>query len=487
MKLQLLQKRISSFPRLKNAKCAALDSVKYRNTYIRNATIVLPIKKSEEFQMKAIDKIIGYANIKGELCQISDTLKNYEFYEKLGVTAPRGLLLYGEPGVGKSLMATAIIEESGRRAFICRKDKPNGDFVKHIKDTFDKAAESAPSIVYLDDMDKFTNGDERHPDAEEYVTVQSCIDEVKGKGVFVLATVNNIRNLPHSLYRPGRFDRTIKVEAPHGRDAERIIAHYLKDKKLVEDIDHKTIARIMDGRSCAELETVINEAGLYAGYERAEYITMNHFMEACMRTIFKVAASSADDYIKDDTSATDKCASAYSHIIWHEAGHAVVSEVLCPGSVTIVSAYSRAGTPGGFTAYYNERNTAPLYWSKSRITGSLAGMAAIEQKLGFFDIGNSTDLDQAFEEATDLVVRNCICGLHLHKTVYEESSPTLRVMQEQAVSAEIEKHYRKAKEILAANSEFLDKIAAALNEKKLLIMSDIQAIKATCTIIPATL
>ena len=159
--------------------------------------------------MKAMDKIIGYSSIKRELKQISDTLKNREAYDKLGVSSPRGLLLYGDPGVGKSLMAAAIIEESGRPAYICRKDKPNGDFVKYIKETFDKAAENAPSIVFLDDMDKFTNGDERHPDAEEYVTVQSCIDEVRGKEVFVLATVNNIRNLPRSLRRAGRFDRTI--------------------------------------------------------------------------------------------------------------------------------------------------------------------------------------------------------------------------------------------------------------------------------------
>lgn len=123
--------------------------------------------------MSKFDKIIGYSAVKKELKQIADTLKNREVYAKLGVSSPRGLLLYGEPGVGKSLMASAVIEESGRKAFVCRKDQPNGDFVKVIKATFEKAIENAPSIVLLDDMDKFANGDERHPDAEEYVTVQS--------------------------------------------------------------------------------------------------------------------------------------------------------------------------------------------------------------------------------------------------------------------------------------------------------------------------
>lgn len=143
--------------------------------------------------MSKFDMIIGYTATKKELKQIADTLRNRDVYDKLGVSAPRGLLLHGQPGVGKSLMASAIIEASERPAFVCRKDKPNGDFIKEIKATFDKAIADAPSIVYLDDMDKFANGDERHPDAEEYVTVQSALTKRKAKNVFVLATANNLR------------------------------------------------------------------------------------------------------------------------------------------------------------------------------------------------------------------------------------------------------------------------------------------------------
>lgn len=436
--------------------------------------------------MKAMDKIIGYSNIKRELKQVADTLKNREAYESLGVCAPRGLLLYGEPGVGKSLMASAVIEESGRRAFICRKDKPNGDFVNHIKETFDKAAENAPSIVFLDDMDKFANGDERYPDAEEYVTVQSCIDEVKDKEVFVLATVNNIRNLPKSLHRAGRFDRVIEVETPHGKDAENIIAHYLGSKKFVGGVDAKTIARIMDGRSCSELETVINEAGLYAGYERAEYITMDHFMEACMRTIFDVSPKSDEESEEDYYSSLSDSAKMMLQVVYHEAGHAVVSEILCPESVTLVCAYDRCGNKGGFTDYYNDRSTTPLYWKKSRAVSSLGGMAAAEQVFGIFDAGNGNDLEQAFDTTKDLVVSNCICGLHLHKNEFEDSQ-RLWAEQEQAVAAEIEKYYKKAKEILSRNKEFFEKIAEALAKKGVLAMTDIKAIKETCKITPVAL
>ena len=451
------------------------------------ARIGLPTKKKRGQRMKAIDKIIGYSAIKGELRQIGDTLKNREAYEKLGASTPKGLLLYGEPGVGKSLMATAVIEESGRQAFTCRKDKPNGDFVKHIKETFDLAAANVPSIIYLDDMDKFSNGDAKHPDAEEYVTVQSCIDEVKDKDVFVLATVNNISNLPKSLRRVGRFDRTIEVDVPRGKDAEKIIEHYLSTKKFVAGVDPKTIARIMDGRSCAELETVINEAGIFASYERAEYITMNHFIEACMRTIFN-ASGSSDSIDTDDADlyAAPESSDTASQIIWHEAGHTVVSEVLCPDSITLVSSRPCGGRMGGFTAYYNDRSTPPLYWLKSRVVGALGGMAAIEQIFGIFDAGNSSDLDIAFDRTRILVESNCTCGLHLHRNRFEDSE-RLTSDQEQAVASEVEKFYMKAKEIIALNREFLEKVADALAKKKILVMADIKEIKESCRIVPVSL
>lgn len=435
--------------------------------------------------MNAFDKIIGYASIKKELQQISDTLKNRDSYDKLGVKAPRGLLLHGEPGVGKSLMASAVIEESGRKVFTCRKDKPNGDFVKQIKTTFEDAVKNAPSIVYIDDMDKFANGDDRHPDAEEYVTVQSCIDEAKDKEVFVLATVNNMRCLPRSLYRAGRFDRIIKVSAPHGKDAEQIIEHYLKTKKFVDEIDSKTIARIIDGRSCAELETVINEAGLYAGYERAESITIDHFMRACLHTVFDMPFQNDDDGEDDEDyyiSLSDSD-NIYSQIVYHEAGHAVVSEVLCPESVTLIYAAKTNGNGrGGFTNYYNDNSKTPLYWNKSRIIGSLGGMAALEQKFGIQDVGCDRDLDQAFDGTRDLIVNTCVCGFHLHTAGYHDSQ-RLMSEQEQAVVTEVEKFYRKAKEILSLNREFFEKLAGTLSEKGLLSAIDIQKIKSECRII----
>ena len=434
--------------------------------------------------MKEFDKVIGYTDIKQELEQIADTLKNSASYEKLGVSAPKGLMLYGDPGLGKTLMATSLVEASGRSVFICRKDKPNGDFVRAIKETFDQAKENAPSIVFLDDMDKFANEDERHRDAEEYVTVQSCIDEVRGKDVFVLATANDIDFLPRSLLRAGRFDRCIEVEAPYGKDAEQIIAHYLEGKAFVSGIDPKEIAEIMEGCSCAELETVINEAGLYAGYERSESIRKEHFMKACLRIHFNVTSPMVDDENGIDLTAGDE---KLTRIVYHEAGHAVLAELLMPSSVALISAIGRCGRVGGFVSYCGTHEMNHDYWCRSRIIGSLGGMAAMEQRFGNTGTGAEHDLGQAFHMMDDLVGDSCSCGFAYYSKGMREDSEELKAKREMVVASEVEKAYRKAKEILAVNRTFFEKIAEELARKRLLTKKDVQRIKAECTIVPVAI
>jgi len=205
-------------------------------------------------ECKVFDSIIGYAEVKLELMRILDQLWYPEKYTALGVTDTHGLLLHGAPGVGKSTFAMGFLAASGRKTFICRKDKTNGDFVEEIVQTFDKAMEAAPSVILLDDLDKFANGDRRRRDTDEFVTVQTCIDRVKDKQVFVVATANDIEKLADSLTRAGRFDNVLKLECPRGKDAQDIVAHYLSKKAFVADMDVRRIGRLLNGRSCAELE-----------------------------------------------------------------------------------------------------------------------------------------------------------------------------------------------------------------------------------------
>ena len=157
--------------------------------------------------MSKFDKVIGYEDIKAELIRICDVVKNPKKYARLGVCMPRGIMLWGEPGLGKTLMAQCFIEESGCKSFIIRKDKPDGDLVNVIREVFNQAKAQGRAIVFLDDLDKFANEDNQHPDAEEYVTVQACIDSCKDSEVFVLATANDKWCLPDSLRRSGKIGR----------------------------------------------------------------------------------------------------------------------------------------------------------------------------------------------------------------------------------------------------------------------------------------
>ncbi len=243
--------------------------------------------------MSAFDKVVGYETIKNELLQICDMIRNREIYEKMGARLPQGVLLYGDPGLGKTLIAKSFIEESGLKSFVLRRDKGN-DFVAGITEIFREAKENAPSIVFLDDMDKFANQDRNHRDAEEYVAVQAGIDEVKGCNVFILATANAIWKLPDSLVRSGRFDRKIEVKCPTDKDADKIVRYYLSGKKIADSIDMDDLSKMISYTSCAELETILNEAAISAAHARKSVIETEDLIGA----VLKMQYGSGDNSVK---------------------------------------------------------------------------------------------------------------------------------------------------------------------------------------------
>ena len=320
--------------------------------------------------MKEFDKVIGYDGIKKVLSQYADVLKNPQRYSKLGVVPPNGILLFGKPGLGKTMLAKCFIEATGLKSYTIRKEKSNGDFVNYIKKKYDDARKEGNVIVFLDDMDKFSNADQDDSNTEEYVTIQSCIDECKGCGVFTIATVNKIRVLPDSLLRAGRFDEIIKVTTPKGKEAEIIIEHFLKSKKAVGDIDIKELALILEGESCAELETIINTAGIYAGYNNRSKIIQEDVIKSWLRTRLEA---------KD----LENCSNKITRIAIHEAGHVVTSEVLEPGSVTFATVYRDSQSKEGFTHIHKKDDYALIKeLQENDVISSLGGKAATEVLLG---------------------------------------------------------------------------------------------------------
>ena len=436
--------------------------------------------------MKEFDRIIGYAGIKQELEQTADILRNLDAYKAAGAKTPSGMLIHGAPGVGKSLMAECLIAAAGVPAFTARKDKVNGAFVDFIKHVFDEAARSAPSIVYLDDMDKFANTDEHHRNAEEYVAVQSCIDAVKDRDVFVLATTNELECLPDSLYRAGRFDKRVNVHRPDGGESAEIIRHYLSGKRLADDLDWEDVVMLMFDCTCAELESTLNEALLISISRREEAVSKASFMEAFFKTRvqmpFDIRARVSNG--GERGQMTEASAAERRKIAVHEAGHAAIYEILAGRAVSLATAFRKEDQRGGICYCYKPVECANRFWDEVHVLGGLGGRAAIDLVYGMADEGAGDDLHRVAALLRRRIESGVEFGMPFMPSGRMPDCESEKWRKEALVEAEVARLFQKAKEVLAANREFLDKLADAIAENEYLISSDIQAIKETCEIHP---
>ena len=206
--------------------------------------------------------------------------------------------------------------------------------------------------MLLDDLDKFSDQDEGC-DAEEFVVVQSCIDEIKGSDVFVIATVNNIKKLPFSLLRAGRLGKRLKVRLPKKDETTVIVKHYITKLNMFDELDEESIARMLIEEPCARIESVINNAAIKASYNRQKKVSMQNIIDSCLDMIFGAPESS--DPLPNDIMRK---------IAYHESGHALISELLDPGSVSIMSIRKTNDGDYGFVRYYRPEekdNTTQMF------------------------------------------------------------------------------------------------------------------------------
>ena len=433
--------------------------------------------------MNAFESIIGYEEIKYELKKTADVLKNTGKYKTFGVSAPKGLLFSGEPGIGKTLMANALILESGRKAFVCRKNMPDKEFINHIIKVFGEAKQQAPSVVFLDDIDKFANNDENHKDDSVFVTVQTMIDEIGENEVFVIATSNEPEKLPDSLKREGRFDKIIEVYAPFGNEGKEIVSHYLEKIKSTDIKDMESISRILEGKSCAAIQTLVNRAGIIAGYESDETVSDEHLIKAVLSGLYRIP----EYLIGQKRQSLENANVKMRRTVYHEAAHATVSEILSPGSVSLIAAYMNKNETVAFVSS-NANDDIPridnMYIS---IVTALAGKAAIRLKFGCDDTGANKDLGSAFITAKALISNECIYGFNLRNVPLPDISERKRDALSEVTAAEMERLFMKANEILVKNNDFFEKIAHELAIKGYLVRRDIDEIKSTCTITPVSI
>lgn len=426
--------------------------------------------------MSPFDSVIGYRSIKEELERTAGILRNASVYEAAGARIPTGMLIHGNPGVGKSLMSECFIEASGLPAFTCRKDMPDGEFVAHIRKLFDDAIAAVPCIVFMDDLDKFANTDVQHRNADAYVTVQACIDQVRGTGVFVLATANDLTCLPSSLVRAGRFDRKVHVPPPRGRDAEEIMRHYLRGRSLA-GITPEDVAMLMDGRSCAVLETVLNEALIYSVGREEDAISRGSFMDAYFAQEIAPPPAAEHDEITSSENGERR------RISVHEAGHAVVYEVLSGRSVALATAFRQNDHRGGVCLCRRPPDITSGQWNRVRTYAGLGGRAAADIVFGVADEGALDDLARVHASISQEITAGTVFGIINPPRSPRSNGQESRQELDLLTTAELERRYQRTKELLASNRLFLDKLADAIYENDYLVSSDIQAIKAECEIV----
>lgn len=413
------------------------------------------------------EKVIGYDSIKETLRQIADVLKRPEAYKEKGVSMPRGLLMESAPGLGKSLMASILMEESGRKSFVFRRINEGNTFLGEMKDIFDVAKEEAPSILLLEDLNLYVESNS--PYAPEWACLQACIDETSDADIFVIATTNDTRYMPQSLLRPGRFDYILNLNPPLGKTAENIVSYYLRDKNLAKDVQISDIVKAMPQVSCATLETVMNLAAINSVYRDHAHVQKEDIIDALLKVVYNLRKADCEENPQE-----------HQMIAVHEAAHAVVGEVLHSGSIGIITIRGSHGAIGGmesgFAVYAKSEEEF-----QDEIIKTLAGKAGTVLIYGIMDIRAAADIKKA-DQLLDIWLCHFAGGGFSGVEPSENRLSEPRLSYNEAIkSAKLEELYRRAYKILYDNRDFLLAVQKELLEHETLLNSDLAKIRESCT------
>ena len=429
---------------------------------------------------------IKFADVAGEdeakenLSEIVDYLHDPGKYREIGASMPKGILLVGPPGTGKTMLAKAVAGEADVPFF----SMSGSEFVEmfvgmgasKVRDLFKQAKEKAPCIVFIDEIDaigKKRDGQLGGNDEREQ-TLNQLLTEMDGfegnNGVIILAATNRPESLDPALTRPGRFDRRVPVELPDLKGREEILKVHAKKIKIAEDVDFNKIARMASGASGAELANIVNEAALRAVRDGRRFASQADLEES----IEVVIAG----YQKKNAIMTDH----EKHIVaYHEIGHALVAAKQTNSApVQKITIVPRTSGALGYTMQVEEGNHYLM--SKSEIENKIAtftgGRAAEEVVFGSVTTGASNDIEQAtklaramitrygMSEDFDMVAMETVNNQYLGGDTSLACSADTQAEIDRQVVALIKKQHDKAVKILTDNRDKLDELAKFLYEKE---------------------
>ena len=429
--------------------------------------------------------VAGLDEEKNEMIEIVDFLKEPKKFYEMGAKIPRGVLLCGQPGTGKTLIAKAIAGEA-KVPFI---SMSGSEFIEmfaglgasRVRKLFEKAKKIAPCIVFIDEIDAIgsrrTSGS--GAETENNQTLNQLLVEMDGfdteETIIVLAATNRPEMLDKALLRPGRFDRQITIALPDMKGREEILKIHAKDKKFADNVSMKDIAGDTAGFTGAELANILNEAAIIATIKKHEAITQNDIEEAVKKVTVGLEKQSRV------ISEKDKRLTAF-----HEAGHAIVSSQLeTQKDIKEVSIIPR-GVAGGYTMY--KTNEDKYYISKTemeeKLIALLGGRAAEKLVLNDISTGASNDIEVATQIAKDMIIKYGMSDNLGPISINTEKDPyELQLLGEKfgdAIGAEVkimlDTAYARAQTILTNNMDKLHAVAEVLIQKEVISAEEFEEI-----------
>lgn len=424
--------------------------------------------------------VAGEDEAKENLTEIVEYLHNPEKYKEIGASMPKGILLVGPPGTGKTMLAKAVAGEASVPFFSISGSEFVEMFVgmgaAKVRDLFNQAKEKAPCIVFIDEIDaigKKRDGSMGGNDEREQ-TLNQLLTEMDGfegnNGVIILAATNRPESLDPALTRPGRFDRRVPVELPDLKGREEILKVHAKKIRIAEDIDFNKVARMASGASGAELANIVNEAALRAIRDNRKYATQSDLEES----IEVVIAG----YQKKNAILTDK---EKWTVAYHEIGHAMVAALQTHSApVQKITIIPRTSGALGYTMQVEEGNHYLM--TKEELENKIAtltgGRAAEEVVYNSISTGASNDIEQATKLARGMVTRygmtddfdmvalETVTNQYLGGDVSLACSPQTQALIDEKVVSLVKTQHEKAISLLKNNREKLDEIAKFLYEKE---------------------
>ena len=426
------------------------------------------------------DDVAGEDEAKENLSEIVDYLHNPDKYKEIGASMPKGILLVGPPGTGKTMLAKAVAGEADVPFFSISGSEFVEMFVgmgaSKVRDLFSQAKEKAPCIVFIDEIDaigKKRDGNIGGNDEREQ-TLNQLLTEMDGfegnNGVIILAATNRPESLDPALLRPGRFDRRVPVELPDLKGREEILKVHTKKVKVADNIDYNKVARMASGASGAELANIVNEAALRAVRDHREYATQEDLEES----IEVVIAG----YQKKNAILTDHEKLIVSY---HEVGHALVAAKQTNSApVQKITIVPRTSGALGYTMQVDEGNHYLM--SKEELENKIAtftgGRAAEEIVFGSVTTGASNDIEQATKLARamitrygmskdfDMVAMETQTNQYLGGDTSLSCSAETQTLIDKKVVEFVRKQHEKAAEILLENRQKLDEISQFLYQRE---------------------